>query len=380
MKESNPVKKRILILENAIDVTGGRKSILNSSLSLKPDFEFIFLVPTKSRGIQDINDLGFTVLEFPFRELSKSFVAWAMYLPFLFINTIRLARLVKKLKIDLLIANDFYNILPPVYRLFGGRTPCICFVRFLPDRFPAVLVNFWEILQRKFSFRVIAVSEAVKRKLHTHPNIEVVYEGLPEAFDRIDFPQKHTASHTLLYLSNYMEGKGQDFALKSFAPLAPRYPEWKLRFVGGNMGLEKNKSYQESLLRLAAEMNIEHQVEWARFSNNVVEEYSGATIVLNFSNSESFSLTCLEAMAVGRAVISTDSGGPGEIIENEKSGLLIPVKDIHAMQKAMERLIMNVDIREKMGETAFYHVRQKFDRQQSAAKLRAIYFRAMAQG
>ena len=64
------------------------------------------------------------------------------------------------------------------------------------------------------------------------------------------------------YLSNYIEGKGQDLALKSFARLAGKYPLWKLRFVGGDMGKIKNREYKESLVKSAIEMNIQEQVEF----------------------------------------------------------------------------------------------------------------------
>lgn len=379
MKEGSPTKKKVLVLENAIDVTGGLKSIINSSTSLAPDFEFIFLLPEKSRCVAYVSNQGFNVIEFPFRELNRNFFSWIMYLPFLFVNTVRLSNLIKKLDINLLIANDFYNLLPAMYRFSGGRIPFICFVRFIPDRFPGVLVKTWKTLQQKFAFRIIAVSKAVEEKLRPHKNLEIVYEGLPAIFDEIVLPVNNTSSTTLLYLSNYIEGKGQEFAVKSFASLAHKYPTWKLRFVGGDMGLPKNKEYKESLMHRATEMGIQHQVEWAGFSENVLTEYAAAAIVLNFSNSESFSLTCLEAMAMGCAVISTNSGGPAEIIEHNKSGLLVPIADVAAMSDAIERLILNPDIREKMGKAAFHHV-QKFDRKSNSAILQKIYKLAIIQG
>lgn len=377
MKKEHAAKKRILVLENSIDVTGGLKSIINSSTSLASDFEFIFLLPEKSRSIPYVRNQGFTVLEFPFRELNRNFFSWIIYLPVLLVNTFRLSGLIKKLNINVLIANDFYNLLPAMYRFLGGNVSVICFVRFIPDRFPGVLVKIWETVQRKYAFRVLAVSQAVERKLRPHKNLKIVYEGLPALFDDIVLPAKITSSDTLLYLSNYMEGKGQEFALKSFALLAHKYPTWKLRFVGGDMGLTKNKAYKESLMQLAVEMNIQHQVEWAGFTENVLNEYASASIVLNFSNSESFSLTCLEAMAAGCAVISTDSGGPGEIIEHNKSGLLVPIADVNAMCNAIEHLILNPDIREKMAKTAFYHIREKFDRKSKIAELQKTYDQAI---
>ena len=80
------------------------------------------------------------------------------------------------------------------------------------------------------------------------------------------------------------------------------------------------------------------QVEWHAFAEKISEEYLDAAIVLNFSESESFSLTCLEAMFYGRPVIATRSGGPSEIIDHNESGILVDVKDVDAMANAMTNL------------------------------------------
>jgi glycosyltransferase involved in cell wall biosynthesis len=170
-----------------------------------------------------------------------------------------------------------------------------------------------------------------------------------------------------------MEGKGQQYALKSFAPLAKEHPLWKLRFVGSDMGMKKNSTYKESLVKLATRLNIHDQVEWAGFEEDVFREYESASIVLNFSESESFSLTCLEAMATGRCVIATNSGGPAEIIVHQQNGILVPVGNISAMTNAMDYLIANPEIREKMSNEARNHVTSTFSPVNTTLKLRALY-------
>lgn len=374
-------RKRILILENAIDVTGGLKSILNSSKTLHDDFEFIIALPKESRCVNYTREQGFRVVEFPFKELNKSVLSIIVYLPALIINTVKLKRLVNELDIRLIIANDFYNLLPCCYRFFTGKVPYICFVRFIPDRFPKMLVAIWETCHQKFANKVIAVSRVVKSKLKIAV-AEVVYEGLPEMDSSHVEPvcKEPTQTYTLLYLSNYIEGKGHSFALQSFKRLAESHPNWKLRFVGGDMGTRKNREYKEFLMKQAIHMKIQDQVEWIGFAEDVEHEYTLADIVLNFSNSESFSLTCLEAMAAGRAVISTDSGGPAEIIENNVSGILVPVGDVVSMTGAMEKLMDNPKIRTTIGINAFYHIRRKFNFDDTIGKLRTIYFNTLTKG
>jgi L-malate glycosyltransferase len=378
MEKAYSDRKKILILENSIDVTGSLKSILSSSSMMTNEFEFIFVLPTNALCTTYVRNNGFRVLELPFKEISKSVSSWIVYFPFLLMNFFSLKKLVKEWKIDLLIVNDFYNLLPCVFKLLGGNIPYICFVRFIPDRFPKVLARFWEICHRKFAIEIIAVSNVVKNQLKFKEKLKVIYDGLSKLFDVSESSRADASNlNTLLYLSNYIEGKGQEFALRSFGNIATKYPTWKLRFVGGDMGKSKNKAYKQSLIELAKVMKIERQVEWAGFAEDVINEYTRATIVLNFSNSESFSLTCFEAMAIGRAVISTNSGGPAEMIEPNKSGMLVPVGDVSAMTDAIEYLITNPAIREEIGANAFLQVREKFSYDNTIAKLRMVYLKAM---
>lgn len=103
-----------------------------------------------------------------------------------------------------------------------------------------------------------------------------------------------------------MMGKGQDFALQSFAQVHETLPNWKLRLVGGDMGLKKNRDYIAKLKREAKRLNMERKIEWIAFTEDVELEYKQADIVLNFSESESFSITCLEALYFGRPLIGRD--------------------------------------------------------------------------
>jgi hypothetical protein len=57
----------------------------------------------------------------------------------LFYNSIKLFQIIRKLNIDLITVNDFYNLLPAVYKIARGKVPYVCYVRFLPSKFPNAL-------------------------------------------------------------------------------------------------------------------------------------------------------------------------------------------------------------------------------------------------
>jgi glycosyltransferase involved in cell wall biosynthesis len=232
-------------------------------------------------------------------------------------------------------------------------------------------------LHHRYAYSTIAVSEVVKSELPYPERVVVIGNELPA--EEIQFSSTLNSA-TILYPANYIQGKGQEFALESFAHIFRKHPRWKLKFIGGDMGLQKNKDFKESLVTLAKRFQLENQVEWHSFAEKISDEYLSAGIVLNFSESESFSMTCLEAMFYGRPVIATRSGGPAEIIDQNDTGILVDLRDVTAMGNAMEYLISNPDKREIMARRAYDSVRIKFSYTNTVQKLGELYQAAIEVG
>jgi glycosyltransferase involved in cell wall biosynthesis len=65
--------------------------------------------------------------------------------------------------------------------------------------------------------------------------------------------------------------------------------------------------------------------------------------ILNFSESESFSMVSFDALRFGIPLISTDCGGPAELMEPNKTGMLVKNKSTKEMYKAMLQLSKNIE-------------------------------------
>ena len=126
-------------------------------------------------------------------------------------------------------------------------------------------------------------------------------------------------------------------------------------------------------MSMATALEIDSKIEWVPFTDDVELEYKRADIVLNFSESESFSMTCLEALYFGRPLIATDCGGPAEIIDHLVTGILVPNRNVAAMANAMVELANDVDLRIKMSDRAPIVVREKFGKEQTSDRLQEIY-------
>ena len=78
------------------------------------------------------------------------------------------------------------------------------------------------------------------------------------------------------------------------------------------------------------------------------------------STTEGFSIACIEAMACGVPVVATRSGGPEEIIEQGRSGLLVPVNDPASLADAIERIAMDPALAEQLAEHGLARVHTRF--------------------
>jgi L-malate glycosyltransferase len=368
-------KPRILVIENSIEVTGALKSITRTAYDLKEFFDFQFILPKKSRGRSWVEKLGLTTIhELPMLEISKRFLSLVFYLPLLALNSIRLYVIVRRENISLIHVNDLYNLLPVLLRFAGVQVPYLCHIRFMPDRFPKWLFNFWFQLHLRYASYIVVVSQSLKNMLPDHPKLVLVHNELPigERYSDLVMPKNQPAKY-FLYLSNIIEGKGQNYALEVFAKIHLKLPGWKLRFVGSDMGLKKNRMYKVKLKDRAEVLGIAEKIEWAEFTDDVEKEYKNADIVLNFSESESFSITCLEALYFGRPLIATDCGGPAEIIDNMKSGWLVKNKDLNEMEEAMLSLATNEGLLESFSVEGRIRSREKFSLENTSFRLRDLY-------
>jgi len=102
-------------------------------------------------------------------------------------------------------------------------------------------------------------------------------------------------------------------------------------------------------------------------------EITKADLVLNLSESESFSMVCLEALKAGAPLVASDCGGPGEIIEHMRSGWLVPNRDVVAAADAIETLATDRGLRNRFRLEGRKRARSKFDVRENARQLSGLY-------
>lgn len=351
----------ILIIDNSIAFTGAFKCALNEAELLSAEHKFTFVLSHKSNLVSLLKEKGYTVYTLPLMEIRKSIPVMLMY-PFVLIqNTIALRQIVHKERIDVVQVNDFYNMLGALLTAFGFGGKLLTYVRFLPSVMPGFLRKLWIKFGVKYSHRLIAVSDAVHQQLPQNERVIRIYDPVQLSESLPPKSNKDGLQISALYLSNYIRGKGQDCALEAFAKAYEQNKNLRLKFVGGDMGLPKNAEYRQELEARVKELGLLDVISFAPFTRDIEQVIKGADIVLNFSEAESFSMTCLEAAYYGTALIATRCGGPEEIIDNGKTGITVPVKDVAAMSEAILLLAGYEQLRHQYSSAGKEYVRQKFN-------------------
>lgn len=104
--------------------------------------------------------------------------------------------------------------------------------------------------------------------------------------------------------------------------------------------------------RLVDELNLKDHVKFLGKQENIAEILNISDLAMLLSSKESFGLILLEAAACGVPSIGTNIGGIPEVIEDGKTGLIVPVGDIEEITEKTLQILKNPKLKRQMGELA----------------------------
>lgn len=368
------MKKNVLILDNSIAATGAFNSIYIFTKALKNQFQFSFGI-TKNSVLKDrLVTENFQILELPFLEIQRNYRI-LLYFPFLIYNSIKIARYLKRNCIRIVHVNDIYNMTGVLIKILNPGIIVIYHIRLLNSSYVSFLYKTWGKLINKFADQIICVSKIITDSFSFNPNkTSIIYDSVD--IKKIHFDSKSPINRDLIelcYIGNYIKGKGQDHAIDAFSKAIKNNPNLRLSFIGGTLSKKKNIRYKNQLKKYTTNLGLSHLITFRELSLNIDEDYIKADIILNFSENESFSMVCLEALAYGKPLIASRSGGPEEIIDNNEDGILIPNRDIDRMSDAIIKLSDSKDLMDKFSKNGPVKVTEKFNININKKKLQRVY-------
>jgi glycosyltransferase involved in cell wall biosynthesis len=135
-------------------------------------------------------------------------------------------------------------------------------------------------------------------------------------------------------------------------------------------------SLRGSLKHQAQVMGVADRVEFMGYSENITGLLAEATFLVHTSDSEGYPNVVMEAMACGRAVVATDAGDVPSLVEDGKTGFVVPRGDEAALLARMVALMTDHDLCQRMGEAARTQAERQFGLDRLVSETLAAY-RAM---
>jgi glycosyltransferase involved in cell wall biosynthesis len=132
---------------------------------------------------------------------------------------------------------------------------------------------------------------------------------------------------------------------------------------------------RDALERQVREHHLEKHVFLPGFRTDVLGCMKSFDLFVMSSLTEGLGTALLDAMACGRAIVATRTGGIPEVVEDGETGRLVPPRDHAAMAQAILAMLADDERRRRMGEAGFARVQKRFTVERMVAETAAVYAR-----
>ena len=274
-----------------------------------------------------------------------------------FISGLELARIARKEKAHVIHLNNLLNDQP--YGVMASKLagiPCICCHR--DYEYDSKFIRFIE----KFVSQHVACSKPIESNLRAigvpESKIAYIWDGVNlDSFapgQRADLAKEFGIPRDRKIVSIFgrlVEWKGHEVFLHSAEKWLSQMPGSHALIVGGVS--DGDPSYEGRLKKLTVDLGIESRVTFAGFRSDIADLMRASDILVHASlKPEPFGTVILEGMACGRPYVAMNEGGPNEMLEHGKSGLLVPPRDPSAMAEAICKLLSDPNYAQLMGQAA----------------------------
>lgn len=219
----------------------------------------------------------------------------------------------------------------------------------------------------------------LRRRTHVvYPGIE---PGDMEGGDGAAFRRElGLAAHTPLVglVGRYDSWKGHHVFLGAAALVGRQRPDVRFCMVGGALNeaaLPHVARYRADVMERRRRLGLEETVRAVDHRPDVPAVLAALDVSVVPSEHEPFGMVVLESLAARRPVVAADSGGPAEILEDGKSGLLFPTGDAAALAERILRLLDDPELGRGLVREGRRRVEAAFHRDRYARDMEALYGR-----
>jgi glycosyltransferase involved in cell wall biosynthesis len=384
---------RILYVSPSATLGGAERSLLELIAGLPRErYRSFLMLPREGPLVAAGHDAGATVVVVPWpaglltigREKTWSNLLRPLAAPLLLPPVLaRIARQVRRLGIDIIHTNGTKAHLAASPAALLLRRPMVWHLRDILG--PGPLLATMRSLARWLPDAIIANSRATAASMGERltPAPRVIYNGL----DMTRFaprPRDPAVRHGLgIPADAFAIGafgalaplKGHIWLIRAMPAVLAAAPEAHLVILGEEMyDTSGHRGYRAVLEEEVARLGLAGRVVLPGRRDDVVRHYAAMDVVVNSSvRPESFGRVLVEAMACGCPVVSTDLGGPREILEDPGTGTLVPAEDPAALTAAILALHADPARRRRMGDNGRAMVAERFAIERHVAQVCRLY-------
>ena len=228
--------------------------------------------------------------------------------------------------------------------------------------------------------RVIAVSEAVAKELResrivTDEQIAVIHNGIDvdriqktcAALVREPFLQSIGVNAPLVgSIGELRPLKRHDDFIRAAARITKEFPE--THFVLAGVG-----EMREQLEMLIAELGLTDRFHFLGWVDEADKLLCAMDVFVSASETESFGLAIVEAMAAQCAVVATATEGAKEVIDDQKTGVLVPIGDVERLAESVTNLLSNPEKRRTIATQSAQSAAKRFGLKRMVDEIEQLY-------
>jgi glycosyltransferase involved in cell wall biosynthesis len=161
------------------------------------------------------------------------------------------------------------------------------------------------------------------------------------------------------------EQKRPTDCVHAWAQIAGEFPEARLVLVGSG-------PLEGEVKAAITTCGLDNRVDLVGHQTNIPDWLAASDVWLCTSDAENFSLSVLEAMSAGCAIVSTNCRGNNEVLQNQVNALTASVGNVNELADGLRRALADVALRERL-RTGAKQTAQNFDRLQMVAQHLELY-------
>jgi glycosyltransferase involved in cell wall biosynthesis len=174
-------------------------------------------------------------------------------------------------------------------------------------------------------------------------------------------------------VANLFPRKGYEVMLRALPAIVHAIPSVQYVMVGSD-----DTDYADRLKGLARELNIAERVHMVGFQDPVQPFLASLDLYVHPALMEGFGIAVVEAMAMGKAVVATTTGGLPEVVAQGETGMLVPPGNVGSLAATIVTLLQDHVRREQMGHRGRARARERFSLDAYVTHIEQFYSEVLA--